>query len=91
MSMEPPDVGLAFYIAAGGEKNVPFLLQKLKTEKRENVQVQILILFDFLAGQGHLKSRQDIFDQLHAIVSAMKIAPFKKQGEEQLIRIKKNL
>src|ERR1700674_4087824 len=91
MTMEPPEMGLACYVADNGKKNVPFLLQRLKAEKRESMQVDILFVFDLIAAQGHLKGSQDVFDQLSAVVSAMKFAPIKERGQNELKEIKKNL
>jgi hypothetical protein len=48
-------------------------------------------IFDLMAAQGHLKGRQDVFDQLSAVVSAMKFAPIKERGQNELKEIKKNL
>ena len=77
-------MGLAYDIAAAGNNNVPFLLQRLKAEKRESMQVHLLFVFDLMAAQGHLKGRQDILDELSAIVSAMKFAPIRERGQNEL-------
>jgi hypothetical protein len=90
-SMEPADLSPASYIVAKGEKNIPFLLQRLKMERYENDKVKILYLFELLASRGYVKGRQDVFNQLEETVSAMKIGTFKAQGEEELKEIKKNL
>jgi hypothetical protein len=91
MNMEPPHMGLAIYIANGGEKNVPFLLQKLKSEKRENVEKNIIFVFGLMAIKGRLKGRHDVLDQIEPIVAGMKFRVYKEPATEDLDLIRKSL
>lgn len=42
MGWEPPYTEYAYEIAAGGERNIPFLLERLKAERSELFQKDIL-------------------------------------------------
>src|SRR5215204_3001678 len=55
----PPDMGLAIYIADGGQKNIPFLLEKLGEEDDEATQRYIILAFELMAGRGYLRGRKD--------------------------------
>jgi hypothetical protein len=83
---EPPDIGLSVYIAAGGEKNVPFLLAKLRTEKSEAVQRYIIFVFEIMSRRGYLHGRQDVIDQSEEAISKMTI-PFLKESSQESLKI----
>ena len=91
MNREPPEIAYAAYIAEGGEKNIPYLLERLKSEKLEITQVRIIDIFTVLAIKGHLRARQDVVAQLEQVVSRMKYEPIRRQAQGYLEEIKKNM
>lgn len=90
MAWQPQQLDYAFFIAEGGEKNIPFLLEKLKTEDSEVDKTEIFYIFRAMAVKGLLEGRQDIIEQLEQIITVMKIQPFKEQAERDLVVIKNN-
>lgn len=48
---QPPDIGVAKDMATNGEKIVPFLTAKLKTEKSESTQEAIFRVFREMSGK----------------------------------------
>jgi hypothetical protein len=91
MNREPPEIAYAAHIAEGGDKNVPYLLQRLKAEQLEITQTRIIDIFTVLAIKGHLRGRQDVVDQLEEVASQMKYAPVKLQAHRYIEEIKKNV
>lgn len=87
----PPDIGLAGYIADGGEKNIPFLMEKLRTEESESVRRYIIFVFELMAVSGDLRGRQDVAAQVEQAVSKLTIPFLKEEGQESLEKIKKSL
>jgi|SRR5687767_3294061 hypothetical protein len=87
----PPDMGLAIYIAEGGEKNIPFFLQKLSVEKSEAVQMYIIDVFKIMSWRGHLRGREDVAVHIEQVVSKMTIPFIKETSQESLESIKKSL
>jgi hypothetical protein len=87
MRREPPDMGLALYIADGGEKAIPFLLDKLRTSDDEPTQSQIIDIFEAMSRRGYLQNRRDVVDQIRENVTRMKRPFFKKMGETSLKNI----
>jgi len=87
----PPDIGLAGYIADGGEKNIPFLLEKLRTEESEPVRRYIIYVFELMSESGDLRGRHDVAAQVDQAVSKLTIPFLKEEGQESLEQIKKTL
>jgi hypothetical protein len=87
----PPDMGLAIYIAEGGEKNIPFFLQKLSEEKSEAVQMYIIDVFKLMSWKGHLRGREDVVVQIEQVISKMTIPIVKETSQQSLDNIKKSL
>lgn len=91
MSLEPPHIGLASYIAEGGEKNVPYLLERLSNEESEINQAYIIGIFRSLSNRGHLKDKQDVIYQLERIASAMQYQPAQEESKRDLKVIRSNI
>jgi hypothetical protein len=89
MHIEPPQIGFAWYIADNGEKIVPFLVERLRSERDEFKQTNIIYIFEAMAAKGHLKGRQDIVDIIQQVISAMK--GHKEESGEMLARIKRSI
>ena len=90
MNLEPPEIAYAAYIAEGGDKNIPYLIQRLKAEPLEIQQTRIIDIFTVLAIKGHLRGRQDIVVQLEEVVSKMKYEPVKFKAQSYVQEIKRN-
>lgn len=90
MNREPPEIAYAAYIAEGGDKNIPYLIQRLKAEPLEIEQTRIIDIFTVLALKGHLRGRQDIVVQLEEVVSKMKYEPVKLKAQRYVQEIKRN-
>jgi len=88
MDLEPPHSGYAAYIAEGGEKNIPYLLQRLEAERSEITQLHLIDIFTVLAIKGHLHGRQDVLVRLEQVVSRMKYEPIRQKALEYLDEIR---
>ena len=91
MNREPHEIALAAYIAEGGDKNIPYLLQRLKAEQLEISQAHVIDIFVVLAIKGTLRGRQDVVDQLEEVVAKMKSPPVRQKAQGYLEEIKKNV
>ena len=91
MNREPPEIALAAYIAEGGDKNIPYLLQRLKAEKLEISQTHVIDIFVVLSIKGNLRGRQDVVDELEQVVAKMKYQPVRLKAQTYLEKIKKNV
>jgi len=91
MNREPPEIGYAAYIAESGDKDIPYLLQRLKAEQLEIRQMQIIDIFVVLAIKGNLRGRQDVVDQLEEVVVKMKYEPVRLKAQRYVEEIKKNV
>ena len=89
MNREPPETAYAAYIAEGGEKNIPYLLQRLKAERLEMVQTEIIDIFTVMAIKGQLRGREDVIAELEEVVAKMKYGPVKLIAQKYLEDIKK--
>jgi hypothetical protein len=81
----PFDYGYAYDIAEGGKKIIPIVLDKLKIEKDEDKQKDIIRIFHALAVKGYLSNREDIIDQLNQVVSGMKRTDSVKEESQRLL------
>lgn len=84
-------MGLAIYLADGGQKNIPFLLKKLGEEDDEAVGRYVIFVFELLAERGDLRGRHDVAAQVEQAVSKLTIPFLKEEGQESLEKIKKSL
>lgn len=91
MNREPPESAYAAYIAEGGEKNIPYLLQRLKAERVEIVQTRLIDIFTVMAIKGQLRGRKDILAELDQVVSKMEFEPVKRKAQMYLEEIRKNV
>ena len=89
--MHPPQTGLAIYIANGGEKNIPFLLEKLKAEDSEGMRGNVIFVFELMAGRGYLHGRKDVAEEVEKAVAKMKVPFLKETGEASLKKINESL
>jgi len=89
--MHPPDMGLALYIADGGQKNIPFLLEELRAEDSEPPRRYIILVFDLMADRGYLRGRKDVATEVESAVASMKIPFLKEVSQESLKKINASL
>lgn len=86
--MEPPQGGLAYDIADGGETVIPYLLQRLQSEKDESRQEKIIYIFRAMSVSGHLKHHRDSIDQIEQVVSDMRDDFYRTRSQQMLDDIK---
>lgn len=92
MFREPPHTEFADDIADGGEKNIPFLLERLRSEPSEVSQHDIIYIFDVMAYRGgSLRGRNDVITEIKQRVSSMKGERVKYRSEQMLKNIEKNI
>lgn len=91
MGWEPPYTEYAYEIAKGGERNIPFLLERLRTERSQLHQTDIIYIFRAMSVLGHLHGRQDIVVQLEQVVAEMWFGPVKEKAERHLQEIRNNI
>jgi hypothetical protein len=87
----PPAMGLSIYIAEGGEKNIPFLLEKLGQEESESMQRYIILVFEMMAGRGYLRGRTDVVKGVEQAVDKMSDSFLKEVSQESLKKINESL
>ena len=87
---EPPELGLAYYIAERGEKNIPMLLDRLKGENDEPTKVGIIYIFELMSSKNYMRGRRDVIDQIKQVVSSMRYKVVREEAEESLKKIIKN-
>ena len=68
----PPDYGFANDIAQRGEGIIPLLVERLKREKDESKQRDIIYIFKALADEGGLSNRQEVITLIEQVTFAMK-------------------
>lgn len=90
MYQEPP-TDYAGDIAEGGEKIIPPLLDRLKTESSETRQDFLIHIFEELALKEHLRGRRDVADQLEHVVNLMKEDDIKGRSQRRLKVVQDNL
>jgi hypothetical protein len=90
MYQEPP-TDYAVDVAEGGEKIIPPLLDRLKTESSETREDFLIHIFEELALKGHLRGRRDVADRLERAVSGMKDNDIKRRSQQRVKVIQDNL
>lgn len=88
---EAPDLGLAESIAKQGESVIPYLVERLKSEPDEYDQRKIILIFEVLSENGHLRAKQDVLTCIREVVSSMKDAGHKEIAVERLQAIEQNV
>ena len=91
MRMEPPVLWPAADLADRGDPAIPFLLDRLRKERDELSQDDIIFVFELMASKGYLDNKPFIMDDLTQIVSKMKHPSVKNLSQEKLRRIKAKL
>jgi hypothetical protein len=71
MQRRAPEFGMASYIAEGGKKNLPIILDRFKAEKDEPTTVGMLFIFELMSQKNYFRRRQDVVEQLKQVVSSM--------------------
>lgn len=89
MEREPPDLEYVDFIARGGQKNVPFLLEKLKASRSDIERRDILSIFRSMSVTGNLQCTQEVLNQLDQAVSGMFMELYKDDARESLDQVKK--
>jgi hypothetical protein len=83
----PPELGLASYIAEAGGKAIPVLLDRLKTEKDESTQADMIYIFELMADKGHLRGRLDVIEQIKHVIGSMRYSITKTEAQKTLDNI----
>lgn len=91
MYRRPPEIGLAYDIAKGGEKIIPALTKALREEKDEWMQNAIIDIFRVMSKDGHLRGKMEVVQQIRDTVSRMKASRIKEEAEESLKEIETNV
>ena len=90
MDRRPPTTVYSIYIAERGEPAIPFLLERLESEKNELSQYAIIDIFEVMSIKGYLRNRSDVVSRIRQVVSRMKISTFKEMAQKDLDEIEKN-
>lgn len=90
LDRRPPDSYLADYIADGGQKAIPALLEELENERDELSQYGIIEIFEVMSVKGYLRDRPDVVGRIRKVVAGMKIPTFRQMPQEDLEKIEKN-
>ena len=90
MDHRPPTTVYSIYIAERGEPAIPFLLERLESEKNELSQYAIIDIFEVMSIKGYLRNRSDVVSRIRQVVSRMKISTFKEMAQKDLDEIEKN-
>jgi len=90
MHMEPPQMGYAWEIAKHGENAIQFLIEKLEKEQNDITKRDIILIFEVIADNGHLRNKQDVISTIRQIVANIQIENIKKQCRDMLSSIEKN-
>jgi hypothetical protein len=80
-------LGLASYIAEAGEKAIPVLLDRLKAEKDESTQADMIYIFELMADKGHLRGRLDVIEQIKHVIGSMRYSITKTEAQKTLDNI----
>ncbi|MGI8732267.1 MAG: hypothetical protein ACR2LM_03070 [Pyrinomonadaceae bacterium] len=90
MQRKPPASGWAYDIAKGGEKKLPFVIDRLKAERDHVMQYHFIHLLQVMSEQPYFRGRQDVVDQVREVISRMSYSPARTQAQEALSEIEKN-
>lgn len=83
--MEPPQMGLADDIAKEGKQALPFLVKRLRDEKDEKNQADLIFVFEIMHGRYYkLKDETGVLNLLQQTADNMKDTFQKGRGEEAL-------
>lgn len=88
MRLEPPEMGWASEIAAEGPRNIPYLLERLKTEPGEGNKEDLIFIFAMLGAHGHLKGRQDVVAEIERVVASIRAPMYRDEAERSLEAVK---
>lgn len=79
----PPDLSFADDIAVGGEKNIPFLMGKLKSAKSESVQQKIIYIFERMSKNNiQVDKNKELLDLISKKISSMKMPLYTERSEK---------
>jgi len=86
----PPDLELADVVAANGTRVLPVLIERLRAEKREVVQVDLLyvVLRMQEMGEANVAGDPEAMSTLEGVVSAMKDPALKREASGFVDRIR---
>lgn len=90
MRKHPPDLGLANSVARNGEKIVPFLVQRLKTETFDISKMELIDVFERMQNSGTYDVASDakLMHFLEQQVLTIEHASSKKRSSDLLKRIR---
>jgi len=89
MRFHPPVLSFAYDIAGEGEKNLPYLLERLERESNEMRKHDIIVIFGAIQTISvDLRKRDDVMSRLQTVVDQMKEPIWKEMSEQSLQDIK---
>ena len=71
MQYRPPKITWAWDIADRGEKIIPELLRRMKSEESQATQAELIFIFRVMSRRGYLRERHDVVDEIREVVSHM--------------------
>jgi len=81
----PPDLSFADDIAVGGEKNIPFVMDKLKNAENDSVQQKIIYIFERMAKNNiQVDKNKELLDLISKSISSMKIPLYIERSKKSL-------
>ena len=82
----PQDMAFADDIASSGDKIVPFLTNKIRIGRNENIQQKIIYIFERMVSRHHyrLKDNAGLVGFLQDVISSMKDAFYKGKSQHSL-------
>lgn len=90
MNGQPADLGFAYDLADRGTESIPFIVARLRSEKDEVFQRDLIYTLEVLSDRGHLRGRKDVIDEIRVVVAAMKLEVMSKESQIMLEKIEKN-
>src|SRR5262249_1368444 len=89
MQLRPQQLIWAWDIADGGEKVIPELLGRMKSEQSERTQAELIFIFRIMSRRGYLRDRQDVVEAIREAVSHM--GRSRNWAQESLDEIEENM
>ena len=87
MYREPPAMHLAYALADAGDKVVPLLIERLKAQKEEAGQRNIIYILKILFQEGQIGSKEDGIKEIERVVAVMKDEVIRNRSQAMLEEI----
>ena len=81
----PPDLGLAEAVASNGKPILPVILEGLKTEKKEYLQHDLILVLEMMDARTYpLDAETEVIATIRGVIASMKDPKWKRMSEESL-------